>query len=202
MFPLRPLEEQFDSALVIQIREIQKRYFDLRIAFHPSRLFVLELIRSLEAGNLLAALLLGSAVLEMVVRETVIKFRIARLRRESPERVRNLSDGVDRKVEEARHLSFPKLVEELPSHAQFSPEECRLLTDLYMRVRVPLHHGLAGRYVRERSLPVAVELEELLGSSRALRGERFEAALEDFAVHEIADLFAAIDLVVRRGCAV
>ena len=67
----RPLEEQFEPEAVRRIRSVQERLDRLQITYHASRYFVVEATRCLEAGLLLAALQVSTAMLELLVRETL-----------------------------------------------------------------------------------------------------------------------------------
>jgi len=73
------------------------------------------------------------------------------------------------------------------------------MQDIYRTVRIPLHHGILGQYVRKRSDTTTLSLLGQLGLHPALDSRRFEEEIENHALGEIDTILTQIELLYRKG---
>jgi hypothetical protein len=189
---IRPLDEQFDPEKVAAIRKLQSQAEALEIRSHSSRIFVAEVISALEAGLILSAILSAAALLELLVRATVID-RIAGVAGNAGPTRAEIASA----IEEDNAMGFGNLVELLLRFGVLEARESARLRSLYRGIRIPLHHAIVGRYIRGRR---DGSFEELFPEiAHFNQGIHFEEALEDHGVDELRRLLEGIELVVRLG---
>jgi hypothetical protein len=191
---IRPLEQQFQPERIEEIRALQKRFELLQITFRPSKTFVFEIVRALEAGLFLSPLLAAAALLELLVRETVIDRLSAAAGRGRPNRAE-----ISHQIEESRSLGFDALVSRLSEFEILEPEDCDRMKSSYSRIRIPLHHAIVGRYIRDRQEPWLADLYRGTPLEIVNQGKQFEETIEDFALDDLRSLLDSIESVVRLG---
>lgn len=191
---IRPLEQQFQPERIEEIRALQKRFELLQITFHPSKTFVFEIVCALESGLFLSPLLAAAALLELLVRETVIDRLSPAAGRGRPNRAE-----ISHQIEESRFLGFDALVSRLSEFEILESEDCDRMKSLYSRIRIPLHHAIIGRYIRDRQEPWLADLFRGTPLENANQGAKFEETIEDFALDDLRSLLDSIGSVVRVG---
>jgi hypothetical protein len=192
---VRPLEAQFNKVTITRIRALQARVSAIQTQCVAPRYLTVEIGRCLEAGLLLAALQVSCSVWEFTVRIALVKARAAHAGSASGADQARDSSNLLTAAEDHRQLTFSPMVSELASNGVLSNAEAKVMQDLYRDVRIPLHHGIVGRYVRERS---DTTFGDLVGVSPAVDSRGFEEQLEGHAVTEIEKIFDQIELLCRR----
>jgi hypothetical protein len=192
---IRSLEAQFSTDTVAQLRAIQQRVAQLETLRVIPRYVTVEIARCLEAGLLLAAIQVACSAWELVVRLAVVAARSGTVTTASqPDRARLASELLTAAEEDQRLTLFP-MVNELVRYQVLTNEDAVAMQSLYRSVRIPLHHGIVGRYIRQRS---DVTISEIMGNSPALSGREFEEQLESHAVSELDRIFDQVELLCRR----
>ena len=199
MRPIRSLAEQFEAEAVGQIRSAQERLDRLQITYHASRYFVVEAIRCLEAGLLLAALQVSSAMLELLVRETLAQARMSETKSATRSDMNTLAYRFVKEAEEDRSLSFPRMIDELVDRSILDSAEADLLKVRYSSTRNQLHHAIVGRFVRERSPSDLRDFIESIGLAHFSDARAFEEIIESQGVEELGAILSAIEVVVAKG---
>jgi hypothetical protein len=192
---LRPLEQQFEAETVTKIRLLIEAFRALEVPAGPGRYYMSEIARSLEAGLLLAAIELSASLLELVVRELVARLQEqnADPRHEFGPHLGARSRRLD--LEYDRHSMFTQLLDKLESSSVVKSEDAALVRKFYKETRIPLHHGLPGRYVsRSQQRPTNDLIAVLSVASR----HSFEQALEQRAIEELGRV---VNFLAVYGCA-
>jgi hypothetical protein len=145
-FPkIRPLEQQFEDEKVIKIREIQGQFQSLRFPTGAGSYYTKEVINCLEAGLLLAALQVATALLELFVRDLLVA---ETYKKEFPRGLKKLGK-IERDIEDGRpRFDFNRIISELAEDNIIEEEDKEKIYSVYKNVRIPLHHGLTRRFVR------------------------------------------------------
>ena len=150
-FPkIRPIEQQFENEKIIKIREIQRQSQSLRFQTGAGPYYTKEVIKCLEAGLLLAALQVATALLELFVRDLLI---IEIYKKEFPEGLTS-SDyrklgKIEKDIEDGHpRFYFNKIISELAKDNIIKEQDREKIYSVYKNVRIPLHHGLTRRFVR------------------------------------------------------
>jgi len=160
-----------------------------------------ETERCLEAGLILAALQVATAMLELLVRETLAQDRMANTPKVPDEDLNALAYRLVKELEEDRRLSFHRMVCELRGGSAFSlsREEADLLTTTYTATRNQLHHGIVGRFVRDRSPSDLRPFIESTGLAHFSDAEDFAKIIKTQGVAELAKVLDAVEVVVAKG---
>jgi hypothetical protein len=190
---LRPLEQQFEAETVTKIRLLIEAFRALDVPAGPGRYYMSEIARSLEAGLLLAAIELSASLLELVVRELV-----ARLQEQNADPHQEFGPyfGASTRrldLEYDRRLMFTQLLDKLESSSVVKSEDAALVRKFYKETRIPLHHGLPGRYVSGSQASPSNDLIAVLSVASL---HSFEEALEQRAIKEldcVVNFIAAYD---------
>jgi hypothetical protein len=144
---LRPLEQQFEAETVARIHLLIAAIQALDVPYGPCRYYLSEIARSLDAGLFLAAVELSASLLELVARMLLIRIQEYDA---NPQTRNDPYPGLLRRqisIEYDRHMMFPQILNELESHDVIAAEDAAELRKFYNETRIPLHHGLSGRYV-------------------------------------------------------
>jgi len=178
----RTLKQQFAPEKVEEIHALIRRIDRLSLPGGSSRYYAVELSDCLQAGLLLASVHLAASLLELVVRGIVLE----RAGSAFPSGPRNPSDlargSLEHRMEEMRNLGFAKMVDHLVEVGLFDSEDGQLAKALYRTVRIPLHHGLVGRFVKQHD-PIYNTLEEFFGAFwPTTTSGNFEEVIEDSAL--------------------
>lgn len=180
---IRPLDQQFNVETVRSIRALIDRIERLDLPKGSSRYYAVELTHCLEAGLLLGSLHVAASLLELVVRGTIAE-RLA-LAQPKP-------TDWEYRLEEMRHLGFSKLIDHLVDAGLFEKADGDSAKDFYNTVRIPIHHGLPGRYVTCHN-ETMVFLKRLIGTSMPTSSHDLEDVIEDFAVPQIDSVVSIIE---------
>ena len=180
---IRPLDQQFDVETARSIRALIDRIGRIELPDGSSRYYAVELGHCLEAGLLLGSLHVAASLLELVVRGTIVE-RLA-LAQTKP-------TDWEHRLEEMRHLGFPRLVDNLVDVGLFEKGDGDSAKDFYKAVRIPIHHGLPGRYVTHHD-ETAAFVKKLVGISMTTTARDFENVIEDFAVPQIETVVGIIE---------
>lgn len=181
------------------VNALTERLRDLEIRFHVSRRFVLEIEKCLHHGQILAALSVGLTCIEILLRESLVKHRFGSRRNSHQPSVHAQFYEQLRNAEEDKHLSVPKMIEELKSNRVLSEHEATGIKNVYERLRIPLHHGIVGRYVRERSCPVLRPVVEAEGFALFSDPGDFESLIENQGLEELGEVIDQISAIVSKG---
>lgn len=190
---IRPLEEQFNYEKVKQIRLLIEAFRELDIPSGAGTYFRYEIVRSLEAGLLLAAIELSASLLELVVRDLVAKLRE---KKEGPlQKYGSYFSAFKRRLdlENDRRMMFLKLLDELESNAIITSENADPVRKFYKDVRIPLHHGLPGRYVSKSQQSPSDDLFAVMFTA----SDSFEDSIEQRAFEE---LVCVVNFIAAYGC--
>jgi len=141
-----------------------------------SRYYAVDLSLCLQAGALLGALQIASSLLEIFVREIVIE-RASEAYSDSQKLVGTLQ----KKLEEKRNVGFKQLVTELANSEVMSTEDAEIATKFYDDVRIPIHHGLPARFVRNTGSYQSF-MESILGYTHQVNHRDFEEVIEENAL--------------------
>ena len=179
---LRPLEKQFEAQTVKKIREQIESFRKLNLPYGPCHYYVFEIMRALEAGLLLAAIELSASLLELSLRELVF------INREKSAIPNNefgpfLGQSARRlDLEYERKVMFTQLVDELESTGFASPSDTEPIKKFYKQTRIPIHHGLPGRYAAKSKECPSGDFFSVLFSTNI---HSFEDALEKSALDDL-----------------
>ena len=184
---IRKIEHQFNSKDAAALRAIQHRLIEFRITGKASDFFIYEAIHSLEIGRILTTLLLTTAAIELRAREILTNLRI----RQSKEIVKK-AFAVEVSIEEDKSLAFYGIISALNSAHVFGPGEFDVLKNIYINIRIPLHHGIVRRYIQQRDEPGVWdgELFVTLKANSTTSQSELEDAIDK---HGISDLSKVID---------
>ncbi len=192
------MEEESSGITEDQVQDLLRRLAALEVSFHVSRRFIMEIEGCLRARLFLAALLVSPIVLEMIVRETLIKKRYSSKR--TGKRIPSVVlDEIDREAEVDKSLTFSRIAFELYETGVISDSEHKSLRSVYQRVRIPLQHGLVGRYVEANVDAEMLDIWETLGFLRSSRTPEFEENLEATALVDLEEVVRNIEAVVAKG---
>jgi hypothetical protein len=190
---IRPLEAQFGELTVRRLRAIQRSATELGERRIVPRYVGVEITKCLEAGLLLAAVQVSCSAWEYVVRRALVCARAARPSAEPAQP--GSQRALFAEAEEDRRLTLIPMVKQLVQHGVLTEDEACVMQDLYLRVRIPLHHGIVGRYIQERA---GTTIGELSGMPDALDGHGFEEQLESNAVNELEGIFEQVAILCGR----
>jgi hypothetical protein len=184
IFEIRKLEKQFTPKKVTRIRALQTDISSLHFNGGAGRFYALELIYSLEAGLLLASLHLSCSLLELCVRDLLIYISSPKTKQQ---------DFIDTQVNETEEQyedgnkpmwTFHKMINELSERKIITKKDANKIKKFYERVRIPIHHGLTRRFVRENNdSPV-----DFLGAIKIGRSNRIhllDEQMEDISINLI-----------------
>lgn len=146
---IRPLEEQFKSHKVKRIRTIQALLCSSIYDDSVGKYYIEEINKSLEAGLWLASINLINSFLEIVIRDLLFYSLVKDLNI-------NPSFGEDasklqQKLENSRdpEWSFDRIITELYNRQVINGFDKFKLKNYYKKVRIPIHHGISQRFVRD-----------------------------------------------------
>lgn len=195
---VRPLDEQFGNEIVLRLRAIQRRVLELQDLGILQRYVAVEIAQCLEAGLLIAGLQVACSALEFAVRLAVVKDRDKQATG-IPDADRAIfSSALLTKAEDDPQLTFGRMLAELVNHYVLTMEEKDHMQNIYRVVRIPVQHGILGRYVRERFDPSARWLLELSSFNPAQDSHAIEEQIEKHAMDEIEELLSQIELLSRK----
>lgn len=190
---IRPLEEQLEYEKVKQFRLLIEAFRELDIPNGPGTYFRYEIIHSLEAGLLLAAIELSASLLELVVRDLVAKLREKKygLLQKYGSYFSALKRRLD--LENDRTMMFLQLLKELESNAIITSENADPVRKFYKYVRIPLHHGLTGRYISKSLQSPSDDLFAVMFTA----SHSFEESIEQRAFEELS---CVVNFIGAYGC--
>lgn len=183
----RPLEQQFSASKVKRIRDIQNLYKSLRFRSGAAPYYNSEIVKCLEAGLLLAAMQVSTALLELFVRDLLIIVEYKKTSSNAPKVVDRTLAKIERDIEDGRpHLDFSKIVSELVQQKVISPKDREKISNLYRDVRIPLQHGITRRFIRisekETNDNDTIDPLSIIALSHLGRYWSFEDVIEDKAL--------------------
>jgi hypothetical protein len=193
----RSIEEQFEPDIAKKLRDFQRRLEIVRTTGEASDYFIFEAVSCLDGGLLLAALQLTTATLELRAREILIQHTITGLsdRRGSAYRVES-------SVEEDRGYPFYGILADLQTHGVISADDHQNLKHIYQHIRIPLHHGIVGRYSRSRDDGTSAwVLDALFGDSQVhltTSETAMESVIERYGVEDLDHVISALELLTPK----
>lgn len=177
---LRPLEEQFTGSRLGRIRRLQTELKELIYGDGAAKLYVNELVNSLEGGLLLAAIHLTGSLLELFVRDLLL-YNIKHTQLSSKS-----IDDLESILEDSKpEWSFNKILEELEKLNVLHANDVKNMNEFYKKVRIPIMHGITGRFVRGQRVDDFSKEKDIfdkLFNSRESRNHRLEEKLEDESI--------------------
>ena len=195
----RPIGEQFEPEKADRIRSLAGRIRSILTGAGGIRYFCLELARTLEAGALLAAIHVASSLLELSARQLLV-FSLADdsdAKTENEELFPRPIDVLEYEIEDDRRLSMYEILEELTDHGIIDESEKDKIEGFYSDIRIPIHHGITRRFVREESNGISLRNEPrslFCGSQHARMGD-LDRAIEDKSLDYVE---VAVDFVFRH----
>ncbi len=143
---LRPLEKQFEPKRVTEIKNIKKKYENLRMTLRgdSSGYMISGITRCLETGILLGALSLAFSFLDMFVHDLVII--------ESKRKDKDDDHDLDEDPFQStgrNPLPFEKHIHELTRNGLIDEKDKKEILLIHRNIGTPLHHILSrnvGRY--------------------------------------------------------
>jgi hypothetical protein len=197
MTPPRSIEEQFEPDVAERLRDFQRRLEAVRTTAEASDYFIFEAISCLDRGLLLATLQLATATLELRAREILIQHTIAAL----PHR-RGPAHHIEVSVEEDRGYLFYGMLAALETRGVITAEAHQELKHIYREIRIPLHHGIVGRYSRSREEGGDEWiLDALWGDSQAhltTSETAMESAIETYGVDDLDHVISALEILTPK----
>ncbi|MDD2389514.1 MAG: hypothetical protein PHP23_07270 [Desulfobacterales bacterium] len=184
---IRGYEEQFKGKIVKQIQGLLCRINSIKLSQKVSRYYLVDLSLCLQAGALLGALHLSSTILELTIREMVIKLTTDALPKTNNNR------NIEKELEDKRHLGFSKLVEILESEGFFDSKDAELSLQFYKDVRIPLHHGLPRRFVSNHDDFLFDFHEKIFGGTYHTTMHDFERVIEEKSLSLIETAIGIIE---------
>jgi hypothetical protein len=188
---LRTIEKQFEPGKARMMRSFQSRLKILRTTGEASDYFLLEAIYCLEAGLVLAALQIATAALELLARQILIQQTIVGLKDRKGSAYR-----IETKFEEDKGYVFYGILNVLNAREIINDEERKQLKKIYQEIRIPLHHGIVGRYSRSRE-GGSLTLDILFGDSQIhlTTGQSgFEGAIDKSGMDDIAHVISGLEI--------
>jgi len=173
---IRGFEEQFEEETILKIRQLLKRIASFSMPAGVSHYYAVDLSLCLQAGALLAALQVASSLLEIFIRETVIE-RASEAYSDSHKPV----GAFQNKLEEMRNVGFKQMANELASSGIISIEDAKIAIQFYDDVRIPIHHGLPARFVRDTGKHQLI-MDTLFGYTQQVNHRDFEEIIEENAL--------------------
>ena len=197
MTPPRSIEEQFEPDIALKLRLLQTRLEAVRTTGEASDYFIFEALSCLDRGLLLAALQLITAALELRAREILIQNTIADL----PDR-RGPAHRIEISVEEDRGYLFYGVLAALEARGVISVEDRCKLKRIYQDIRIPLHHGIVGRYSRSREGKGETwVLEALWGENQAhltTSETAMESMIEKYGAEDLDHVISGLELLTPK----
>jgi hypothetical protein len=203
MTPPRSIEEQFEPDVALKLRFFEGRLEAVRTTAKASDYFVFEAVSCLDRGLLLATLQLVTAALELRARELLIQYAIVDAK---PPARREVADQIQISIEENRGYLFYGILSALETLGLIGMAERCQLKQIYQEIRIPVHHGIVGRYSRRQSLedddPVAAEILDALWA--AYRGHHttsetdMESIVENYAVEDLGRVVTGLELLTSK----
>jgi hypothetical protein len=188
---LRTIEKQFKPNKAKKIRSFQRRLGVLRTTGEASDYFFLEAIYCLEAGLVLAALQIATAALELLARQILIQQTIVGLNDRKGSAYR-----IETKFEEDKGYAFYGILNALNARKIINDDEREQLKNIYLNTRIPLHHGIVGRYSRLREKD-SLTLNILFDDSQVhlTTGQSgFEKAIDKFGLDDINHVISGLEI--------
>lgn len=179
---IRSLEQQFGQKHAAEIRKLADRARRLTVPQGSSRYFAVELAGCLEAGLLLAAGHVAASLLELAVRGIVLEHTSSALGRSNASGTG--MEPLERRLEEMRNLGFAQLVDQLREAGLFNPDDAELAKLSYQEVRIPIFHGLVGRYIEIHN-PGLAAITQFLRAGPATDMSAFEEVVEPQALEYV-----------------
>jgi len=203
MTPARSIEEQFEPDVALKLRLLEGRLEAVRTTGRASDYFIFEAVSSLDRGLLLATLQLVTAALELRARELLIQYAIAAA--EPPAR-REVADQIQISIEQNRVYLFCGILSALEERGLIDVDERCQLKRIYQEIRIPLHHGIVGRYSRRGSADdddsvVDSVLDALWAGYRGHHTTSetdMESLVENYAVEDLGRVVTGVELLTSK----
>ncbi len=197
MTPPRSIEEQFEPDVAWKLRDFQRRLEIVRTTGEASDYFIWEALSCLDRGLLLATLQLATATLELRAREILIQHTIAGLSdREGP------AHHIEISVEEDRGYLFGGILVALETRGAISAEDHQKLKHIYQQIRIPLHHGIVGRYLRSHKEGGDEWILDALWGNRQVHlttsETEMESVIERYGVDDLDHVISALELLTPK----
>ena len=174
-----------------------------RTTGRASDYFIFEAVSCLDRGLLLATLQLVTAALELRARELLIQYAIAAA--EPPAR-REVADQIQISIEQNRVYLFCGILSALEERGLIDVDERCQLKRIYQEIRIPLHHGIVGRYSRRGSADdddsvVDSVLDALWAGYRGHHTTSetdMESLVENYAVEDLGRVVTGVELLTSK----
>jgi hypothetical protein len=158
---------------------------------------------------LLATLQVATAALELRAREILIQYAISDA--VPPDR-REAADRIEIAFEEDREYVFYRMLSALEARGLVATEDGCELKRIYQEIRIPLHHGIVGRYSHRRRADAdesAVEsdlasdavLDALWSQHRSYSKTTetdMEGIVEEYAAEDLDGVITGLELLTSK----
>lgn len=190
---IRDLEEQFEEETVERIRDLVEKLESVQFPAGASRIYAYELAYCLEAGALLASLHLAGSLLEISARHKILEMSIEANTNRTEKEIEKEEPTLEEKLEERKDLSFYDMCDALVEHAFWDPEDGKRAKEVYRSVRIPVHHGLPARFMKEHSDTTLLGLFRLSSGEMILSGGSFEESVHSNAIDIVEETAEVLD---------
>jgi hypothetical protein len=190
---LRTIDEQFEPDAVNLLRGFICRLEAIRGTNEASDYFVFETISCIKGGLVLASMQIAAAALELRAREILIQNSSLDSADDEAAPFR-----LEIKTEEDRDLGFYGILGALERKKIISAADNQTLKDIYKNIRIPLHHGIVGRYYRSRDDGSdAWVFDALFGDNQAhltTSQAAIEFAIESYGLDDLCCVISALEI--------
>lgn len=97
-------------------------------------------------------------------------------------------------LEEKRNVGFGEILDSLTTVGLFDQEDSETAKSFYRQVRIPVHHGLPARFVRDHG--VSWDIRNLLRRGEPVTSHELEEIVEDKALENIEIVVG----ILERNC--
>lgn len=150
---VRGLDERVDTHTAERLRTITSALSALQVESYASRIYVREIVESVNNGLFLSAIVLSTILLEIWVRDLLVIHMCIQERQATKKDLQYRLIQIDREVEGARRgKSFKEICCDLIKMKVIQKDEHEKIQNIYDKFRTPLLHGITGRIVDPRHL--------------------------------------------------
>ncbi|MDA8120872.1 MAG: hypothetical protein M0Z85_12735 [Gammaproteobacteria bacterium] len=144
----RSLDERVAKSEADELRVIALALSALRVEARASRVYINEIVESIENGLLLSAIVLATILLEIWIRDLLVIRMVTQRESKGKRELQTLLTEIDRETEGAsRGESFASICRKLLSLDVIQQDEHDRIQEIYKNFRIPLLHGTTGRIV-------------------------------------------------------
>ena len=148
---VRGLDERVDTCTARYLRTVTSALSALQVESYASRIYIREIVESVNNGLFLSAIVLSTILLEIWVRDLLVIHMCAQEGRVTKKDMQYRLIQIDREVEGTRRgKSFKDICCDLIKMKVIQKDEHEKIQNIYDKFRTPLLHGITGRIVDPR----------------------------------------------------